>query len=587
MGSGYDGSIRIDTKIDESGFGKGVKNLTSQIKELGWGMALGAARFVSSMATAASQITIIIFGISRLIRGISTAVNRIMSMGGRTQALKQDFANLRVAVGNAFLPLLSVALPLLQQVAQWLTRIFNIIGMVIGALFGQKTVMQATAAATSGAAGSAKKLADETERAEEAAKGSLAAFDEINVLEQEEPPKEPDVADDFGGGGDIGGIGGGVEVPILQGILDFVQKIKDFLEPLKEPLQRLWDSLVGLWDATKKAFEPWIEWAKESGILEFIRDLVILGIDWLSERIQDLTKWIGNNEKAWRIILVVLAAIGLALLLILSPAALVVAIVLAIIAVVVLLVSWWPTLKQAAIDALNGLKVGWGMLADWFRTKVWQPLTNWAANTLNSIGRFFTNLWTNVTSWSANALNSIGRFFLNLSNGAAKVLNAIGAGFRIVFNGVVNVVKGAINLIIGFINGMMSAIATGINTVIGALNSLNFNVPDWVPLIGGQSWGFNISPVSAPQIPLLAQGAVIPPNSQFLAVLGDQRAGRNIETPEGLMRQIVREELEGMQGGQEVTINFAGSLGALVRELKPHIDRENTRIGYSVVRGTS
>jgi hypothetical protein len=103
-----------------------------------------------------------------------------------------------------------------------------------------------------------------------------------------------------------------------------------------------------------------------------------------------------------------------------------------------------------------------------------------------------------------------------------------------------------------------------------------------VPKIGGQTFGINLETITAPQIPKLATGAVIPPNSEFLAVLGDQRSGRNIETPEGLMRQIVREE---MQGGQEVTINFAGSLGALVRELKPYIDKENVRIGRSMVKG--
>ena len=44
-------------------------------------------------------------------------------------------------------------------------------------------------------------------------------------------------------------------------------------------------------------------------------------------------------------------------------------------------------------------------------------------------------------------------------------------------------------------------------------------------------------------IPALAQGAVIPPNREFLAVLGDQTSGTNIEAPEGLIRQLLQEEL--------------------------------------------
>ena len=89
--------------------------------------------------------------------------------------------------------------------------------------------------------------------------------------------------------------------------------------------------------------------------------------------------------------------------------------------------------------------------------------------------------------------------------------------------------------------------------------------------------------VTAPQIPRLAAGAVIPPNAQFLAVLGDQRSGRNLEAPEGLIRQIIREEIGVIE--TNVRVQFEGSLGALVRELKPRIDAENMRIGRSLVAG--
>ena len=73
---------------------------------------------------------------------------------------------------------------------------------------------------------------------------------------------------------------------------------------------------------------------------------------------------------------------------------------------------------------------------------------------------------------------------------------------------------------------------------------ISFDIPEWVPFIGGGHFGFNIQ--QAPQIPYLAQGAVIPPNAPFMAVLGDQRSGNNIEAPESLIRKIVREETRGM-----------------------------------------
>lgn len=86
----------------------------------------------------------------------------------------------------------------------------------------------------------------------------------------------------------------------------------------------------------------------------------------------------------------------------------------------------------------------------------------------------------------------------------------------------------------------------------------------------------------------LANGAVIPPNQEFLAVLGDQKSGRNLEAPEGLIRQIMREELAGlMGGGSEVNVNieFNGSLAQLARVLHPAITKEQKRIGGTLQTG--
>lgn len=76
-----------------------------------------------------------------------------------------------------------------------------------------------------------------------------------------------------------------------------------------------------------------------------------------------------------------------------------------------------------------------------------------------------------------------------------------------------------------------------------ALNSMSISLPHWLEkLTGFSSVGFNVGYWSAPMVPYLAQGAVIPPNKEFMAVLGDQKSGNNIEAPESLIRRIVREE---------------------------------------------
>lgn len=96
---------------------------------------------------------------------------------------------------------------------------------------------------------------------------------------------------------------------------------------------------------------------------------------------------------------------------------------------------------------------------------------------------------------------------------------------------------------------MANKVIDGINTVINALNALSFEMPDW---LGGGSFGFNIGPLDNIALPRLATGAVIPPNREFMAVLGDQKSGYNIEAPEDLIRKIVREESGG--GGMNTAL---------------------------------
>ena len=103
---------------------------------------------------------------------------------------------------------------------------------------------------------------------------------------------------------------------------------------------------------------------------------------------------------------------------------------------------------------------------------------------------------------------------------------------------------------------------------------LSFDIPSWVPFIGGGHFGFNIQ--QAPQIPYLAQGAVIPPNREFMAVLGDQTRGNNIEAPEDLIRKIVREETAG-NGDWDLNITFEGDLAQFIRYLEPKITAQQRK----------
>ena len=114
-----------------------------------------------------------------------------------------------------------------------------------------------------------------------------------------------------------------------------------------------------------------------------------------------------------------------------------------------------------------------------------------------------------------------------------------------IFSGIRDTIRDILNKVIGIAN---SAIGT-VNSAIGGIESA-FTFGPWkVPTpFGSRTIGFTANFPRVPTIPYLAKGAVIPPRSEFLAVLGDQKNGRNLEAPEDLLRQIVREETGRNQG---------------------------------------
>ncbi len=134
--------------------------------------------------------------------------------------------------------------------------------------------------------------------------------------------------------------------------------------------------------------------------------------------------------------------------------------------------------------------------------------------------------------------------FKKIKDKVIEIWEALKSKTAEIWNGIKEVIKKPINGIIGFINGMISGVVDGINGMINALNKISVSVPDWVPLIGGKTLGFNISAINAPQIPYLANGAVFKGGNPFLAVVNDQRKGQtNVETPLKVIQEALREEL--------------------------------------------
>lgn len=163
------------------------------------------------------------------------------------------------------------------------------------------------------------------------------------------------------------------------------------------------------------------------------------------------------------------------------------------------------------------------------------------------IRNLVTEKMDNIKSSAVSKVNEIKK---GLSDGVERIKESFRSGFK----ALVGYVKSPINSIIRFINNFLYAIQTMQNSFANALNSMSISLPHWLEkLTGFSSVGFNVGYWSAPMVPYLAQGAVIPPNKEFMAVLGDQKSGNNIEAPESLIRRIVREE-SGNNGTRRIEV---------------------------------
>ena len=256
----------------------------------------------------------------------------------------------------------------------------------------------------------------------------------------------------------------------------------------------------------------------------------------------------------------------------------------------------WETIKTNAVNDFNAIKTG--------IQNIWNGIKLFATTVWNGISTFLSNLWTAIkttasTKWEEFKTTVTG-VWTTVKSKATEVFDGIATKISDVWTGVKTTAKekwdgiketildvvekirnkvktafekvktaisGAFEIAKSPINGLIDAfnvVVNVINSLINKINSIKFKitVPDWVPGIGGSWWGFdgfNIPTVN--KIPYLATGAVIPPNAPFLAVLGDQKNGNNIEAPEALIRKIMREELGNQRGTSGNTYKVEATCG--------------------------
>lgn len=147
--------------------------------------------------------------------------------------------------------------------------------------------------------------------------------------------------------------------------------------------------------------------------------------------------------------------------------------------------------------------------------------------------------------------------------------------FRGTFNQILNFAEASMNLIINLLNGLINAINRTLNKI---------EVPEWATnLTGIKTWSLKIPNVPTLSIPRLAQGGVIPPNKEFLAMLGDNKQETEVVAPLSTMRQAMIEALQsvGYGGSQTAVLEVDGQqFGRVVYKANR---KEATRIGTRLV----
>nr|DAR58128.1 MAG TPA: minor tail protein [Caudoviricetes sp.] len=435
---------------------------------------------------------------------------------------RESIAQMKGALLTLAQPLVSVVVPAFTMLVRVITAVINQISRLVALISGKSVKASANAAkslnketkALKGTGGAAKKAASD-----------LAAFDEINQL-------SGDTADSAGGGG-VSADDITPDFSYMDEISDKLKKIADAVMLIAAGLA-LWKLGSSLPGALGKIL------TKLGGILIAVGGLILL---W--ESLSDA--W--NNGVNWKNLLGALA----------GTAALAGGLALAfgkvgagiglVIAGAAMIITAFKDICDNGANLQNTLMLISGIVATglgfFFLTGSVIPLAiAGIASILVAMMKLTGNLEEFAKNLKENILGGIIQFIKGVFTGDLKMA----------FDGVKKVAKGIVNGILIIVESFINNIIRGLNWLITKINSIRLKVPDWVPGVGGKGWSPHIGQMSSITLPRLATGAVIPPNKEFLAVLGDQKSGTNIETPLATMVDAFKQAMAESGGGATTVV---------------------------------
>lgn len=485
---------------------------------------------------------------------IASAIKALKDILGKAIAQNKEAAaavsQLKAALLTLAQPIIETVLPAFTAFVKVLSKVVTAVAKFVSLLFGKSfSQTKKNAQSLNSQAGAIENVGG---AAKEASK-YLADFDELNVMDNQ--------SDDQTGGGfdspDFSKLD--ADVSIFDNLLTRLQKIwqdiKNIFLDLKDIVV---DFFSGDWGDMLEKINLlfWHIQDLVSDVLMFVSEAFGDIIDWIVEKLHLSGTPIGQALEGIKEI--VQGAIEL----------IVNFLNLNLDGVLASIEKMLKGVQDLVFGIGDFLQNGINNLFDWFDEK-----TGGALHDLIEIVRATVN---NIFEFVDDIVGSILLGVKDMLNGIITFLNGVFSGnWKQAWEGLMQFVKGIGTTIAGIFASVINVIIRALNWMISQINRISIKIPDWVPGIGGRTYGPNIPTIAEIPVPHLAEGAVIPPNREFMAVLGDQKHGTNIEAPADLIRQIVREELGS--GGEEITIKFTGDLAALARVLSPEITRQQRR----------
>lgn len=215
-----------------------------------------------------------------------------------------------------------------------------------------------------------------------------------------------------------------------------------------------------------------------------------------------------------------------------------------------------------------------------------EPIFTWIGNVISGVFHTIISTVSDVLGGVFDALGGLIDFIVGVFTGDWKqAWNGIKSFFVGIWDAIWGVVKGVVNAIIDGLNFLWGGLYGALSSIINGVGGIVKGIGNLV----GADWGWKI-PSKPPLIPKLAQGAVIPPNREFLAVLGDQKSGTNIEAPLDTIKQAVAEVLAqanvggGFNGRIEVPVIIDGrEIARAVREAEGKMGTQTVFGGFANV----